>query len=87
MNAHSSVPLGLQWRLRRVAAGLRLQDVAPDMGLSITRLCQIERGERAATELEKEMAEHVLPPLPEGLTRPVSARGTSRADAQQDAVL
>lgn len=55
--------LALLWKLRRVAAGMRLLDVYLRTGISITRLCQIEQG-RVPTELETRLIEEALPSLP-----------------------
>jgi transcriptional regulator with XRE-family HTH domain len=56
--------LGLRWRLRRVAADLRQQDVARRVGISTTRYSAIERGEQEPTALERSLVERVLPELP-----------------------
>lgn len=58
------IPIGLRWKLRRVAAGLRQQDVANGAGISTTRYSNIERGEQAPTEMEVRLVERLLPPLP-----------------------
>jgi len=55
---------GLFWKLRRVAADLRQQDVASRAGMSSTRYSALERGEGTPTELERELIEKVLPQLP-----------------------
>ena len=56
--------LGLFWKLRRVAAGKRQQDVANGIGISTSRYSGIERGDVFPTELERELIEQALPPLP-----------------------
>jgi len=58
------IPVGLQWKLRRVAEDLRQQDVANGVGISTTRYSGIERGECQPTELETRLIEMFLPPLP-----------------------
>jgi transcriptional regulator with XRE-family HTH domain len=55
--------IGLIWKLRRVAAGLRQTDVAQRMGITTTRLSQIERGEEQPSPHDRQLIEHVLPPL------------------------
>jgi DNA-binding XRE family transcriptional regulator len=58
------ITVGLLWKLRRVAADLRQQDVANAIGISMTRYSGIERGEHMPTQLESQMVEKFLPPLP-----------------------
>jgi transcriptional regulator with XRE-family HTH domain len=58
------LPIGLLWKLRRVAAGLRQQDVARSVGISTTRYSAIERGEEDATEMDCILIERILPLLP-----------------------
>jgi transcriptional regulator with XRE-family HTH domain len=53
----------LHWKLRRVAAGIRQQDVARNTGISISRYSAIERGDVAATELDRQLIENFLPPM------------------------
>lgn len=53
----------LRWKLRRIAAGKRQQDIARGTGLSITRYSEIERGVRTATALEQRLIESELPSL------------------------
>ncbi len=55
---------GLGWKLRRIAAGLRQQDVATVAGISTTRYSAIERGEQQPSPLDREMIERALPHLP-----------------------
>jgi DNA-binding XRE family transcriptional regulator len=52
----------LQWKLRRIAVGLRQQDVANAVGISTTRYSGIERAELIPTKLEQELLEQTLPP-------------------------
>jgi DNA-binding XRE family transcriptional regulator len=52
------------WKLRRVAADLRQQDVAQTVGISTSRYSAIERGEEVATEMDRILIENALPPLP-----------------------
>ena len=50
-------------KLRRVAAGLRQQDLASRAGMSTTRYSAIERGEAHPSQLDLEMLDRVLPQL------------------------
>jgi transcriptional regulator with XRE-family HTH domain len=59
------ITVGLLWKLRRVAADLRQQDVANAVGISMTRYSGIERGEYTPTELETRLLDQFLPSLPE----------------------
>jgi DNA-binding XRE family transcriptional regulator len=59
-----AIAIGLLWKLRRVAANWRQQDVASAAGISTTRYSGIERGEHVPTDLESRMVEQFLPPLP-----------------------
>ena len=54
----------LNWKLRRIAAGLRQQDVAARAGMSTTRYSAIERGEAIPTETDRQLIERQLPELP-----------------------
>jgi hypothetical protein len=54
----------LGWKLRRVAAGIRQQDIALRAGMSATRYSAIERGERIPSELEGRLIDQFLPPVP-----------------------
>jgi transcriptional regulator with XRE-family HTH domain len=54
----------LNWKLRRVAAGIRQQDIALRAGMSTTRYSAIERGERVPSELEVKLINQFLPDLP-----------------------
>jgi|GEM_PF-7087231 len=56
--------IGIAWKLRRVAAGYRQQDVSTHCGISMTRYRAIERGEAEPTDLDRRMIESFLPPLP-----------------------
>ena len=55
--------LVLEWKLRRIAAGMRQHDVAADVGISTTRYSKIERGELVPSDAEREIIERCLPPL------------------------
>src|SRR5436190_22380671 len=55
----------LDWKLRRVAAGLRQRDVAAPAGMSTTRYSTIERGEAAPTDTDSILIEKALPLLSE----------------------
>jgi len=57
------LPIGLLWKLRRVAAGLRQQDVARSVGISTTRYSAIERGEETPNETDRMLIEKTLPLL------------------------
>ena|ERR1700733_4290779 len=54
----------LNWKLRRVAAGLRQSDVGPKAGISTSRYSAIERGDARPTPQDREHIEGVLPQLP-----------------------
>lgn len=55
----------LDWKLRRIAAGYRQQDIAARVGISSTRYSAFERGEAEPKEWEVGAVEKLLPPLPE----------------------
>ena len=57
---------GLEWKLRRIARGLRQMDVAVRIGITTTRLSQIERSEQQPSKLERQLLDRVLPPLERG---------------------
>jgi transcriptional regulator with XRE-family HTH domain len=57
------IPVGLLWKLRRVAADWRQQDVANVIGSSTTRYSGIERGDLMPTELETRLFEQHVPLL------------------------
>jgi transcriptional regulator with XRE-family HTH domain len=63
------LPIGLLWKLRRVAAGLRQQDVARSVGISTTRYSAIERGEETPDETDRKLIEETLPLLPQTTER------------------
>jgi len=67
----------LNWKLRRVAAGIRQQDIALRAGMSTTRYSAIERGEHVPTELEARLIEQFLPPLPKAVFRQDPGGGSS----------
>lgn len=54
----------LDWKLRRIAAGYRQQDVAARVGISGTRYSALERGEAEPKHWEVEALEKLLPLLP-----------------------
>jgi transcriptional regulator with XRE-family HTH domain len=56
--------IGMLWKLRRVAARYRQQDVSSHCGISMTRYRAIERGEDEPTDLDRRLIEKFLPPLP-----------------------
>jgi transcriptional regulator with XRE-family HTH domain len=59
-----AIAVGMLWKIRRVAAALRQQDVASAIGISTTRYSGIERGEVFPTQLEDRLLEQFLPLLP-----------------------
>ena len=63
MSTPSDLHIGMIWRLRRVAAGLRQQDIAARAGMATTRLSAIERGEREPSSLERRLIDRILPEL------------------------
>jgi len=54
----------LDWKLRRIAAGYRQQDIAHRLGLTVARYGAIERGEIEPNDAEHRAIENALPPLP-----------------------
>jgi transcriptional regulator with XRE-family HTH domain len=54
----------LDWKLRRIAAGYRQQDVALRIGISGTRYSALERGEAEPNDWERQAVETLLPLLP-----------------------
>ena len=58
------------WKLRRIAAGYRQQDIAVRIGISSTRYSALERGEARAKEWEIGAIEKLLPPLQQALPAP-----------------
>ena len=64
MSSTKALPIGMRWRLRRIAAGLRQRDVAARAGIPPTRLSAIERGEQQASDLDRKLLERLLPDLP-----------------------
>jgi transcriptional regulator with XRE-family HTH domain len=63
----------LNWKLRRIAAGLRQQDLAALLGMSASRYSAIERGDVEPTEADRRDVERALPELPAELG---TGRGT-----------
>lgn len=61
----------MAWKVRRIAAGLRQQDLAGRAGMATTRYSAIERGELEPTGADVEHIERVLPPLPPELAKEV----------------
>ena len=57
---------GLEWKLRRIARGLRQMDVAVRVGITTTRLSLIERSEQQPSKIERQLLDRVLPPLNSG---------------------
>ena len=62
--------IGLFWKVRRVAAGLRQVDIAACTGITATRLSAIERGELEPSALDRRLIERELPPLQARLLEP-----------------
>jgi DNA-binding XRE family transcriptional regulator len=54
----------LNWKLRRIAAGLRQQDIALQVGMSASRYSSIERGDIEPTAEDRQEIERALPSLP-----------------------
>jgi DNA-binding XRE family transcriptional regulator len=78
----------LDWKLRRVAACIRQQDVARRVGLTVARYGGIERGEIEPSNEERRSIEAILPPLPSTGPRAsecVPAGGSGRAEEQETA--
>jgi len=63
MKPHA-ISVGSCWKLRRIYADLRQQDVASRVGISSTRYSAIERSELEPTHLERQLIEALLPELP-----------------------
>ena len=61
----------MAWKIRRVAAGIRQQDLASRAGMTSTRYSAIERGDLQPTSADVEHIERVLPALPPKLAREV----------------
>lgn len=55
---------GLLWKLRRIAAHYRQQDVSTHCGISMARYRAIERGDSDPSDLDRRLIEKFLPPLP-----------------------
>lgn len=69
---------GMNWKLRRIAARLRQQDVASLIGVSTTRYSALERGEEQPSRLDLELIERALPPLPGPVLAKIPDRGRTR---------
>jgi transcriptional regulator with XRE-family HTH domain len=72
--------IGMLWKLRRIAAHYRQQDVSTHCGISMTRYRAIERGEAEPTDLDRRLIEKFLPPLPPLPT--TDARSSERPSAE-----
>jgi transcriptional regulator with XRE-family HTH domain len=66
----------LGWKLRRIAAGYRQQDVASSIGISATRYSTLERGDANPAEWELRAIEELLPPLPQTAGAPADSGPT-----------
>jgi transcriptional regulator with XRE-family HTH domain len=64
MSSTRTLHIGMIWRLRRVAAGLRQQDIAVRAGITTTKLSAIERGEQEPSDLDRMFIERLLPEIP-----------------------
>jgi ribosome-binding protein aMBF1 (putative translation factor) len=53
----------LYWKLKRIAAGYRQQDIAARIGISSSRYSALERGEAEPKDWEVKAVEEFLPPL------------------------
>jgi transcriptional regulator with XRE-family HTH domain len=76
----------LNWKLRRVAACIRQQDVARRAGLTVARYGGIERGEIKPSDEERRSIEAILPPLPSTGPRAlecVPAGGPAQVERQE----
>jgi hypothetical protein len=56
--------IGMLWKLRRIAAHYRQQDVSTHCGISMTRYRAIEHGSATPSDLDRRLIEKFLPPLP-----------------------
>ena len=65
----------LVWKLRRIAAGLRQQDVASKAGISTTRYSAIERGELEPSSADVEYIERILPRLSSDVEQQIVSGG------------
>ena len=63
MKDAKTIPQPLEWKLRRIAAGIRQQDIALRAGMSTTRYSAIERGEKDPSEFETRLINQFLPSL------------------------
>jgi hypothetical protein len=68
---------GLLWKLRRIAAHYRQQDVSTHCGISMTRYRSIEHGSATPSDLDRRLIEKFLPPLPPLPTDAQSSERTS----------
>lgn len=56
--------IGMFWKLRRIAAHYRQQDVSTHCGISMARYRAIEHGSAEPDDLDRRLIEKFLPPLP-----------------------
>lgn len=68
----------LNWKLRRIAAGLRQQDVASQVGISTTRYSAYERGELKPSALDAQLIESTLPQFPSQIVADPAQRAPDR---------
>jgi transcriptional regulator with XRE-family HTH domain len=64
MSADQQIRIGMLWKLRRIAAGYRQQDVSTHCGISMSRYRAIEHGSAEPNDLDRRLIEKFLPPLP-----------------------
>ena len=64
----------LVWKLRRIAAGMRQQDVASRAGISTTRYSAFERGELEPSDTDVEYIERILPRLSSDVEQQILSR-------------
>jgi hypothetical protein len=56
--------IGMFWKLRRIAAHYRQQDVSTHCGISMARYRAIEHGSAEPDDLDRRLIEKFLPALP-----------------------
>ena len=87
MSADQQIRIGMLWKLRRIAAHYRQQDVSTHCGISMVRYRAIERGEAEPSDLDRRLVENFLPPLPmTDAHAPASATGSARSEGPASAV-
>jgi len=61
---HSGMRGRLDWKIRRIAAGMSQQVFSREAGIAFDRYSAIERGDILPTENDVQIVEQVLPRLP-----------------------